>query len=380
MPQSISIHITAKSVALLLAAAALVWLIANFSSILVILFVAILLAVAITPLVDRLEELRIPRTAAIVLSYAGLFGMLSIVIAVIVPVLIEQVDQLSANLPGLTQTVLDLPSKWITPYFPSFAQRFQLNNLAQQLSEQLGALVGGVGTLLVGIGRTLSSLILNGLLVLVVAFILTSDAKFAPHFIARFFPPAYRPTAAKLAREMGERLGHWVRAQLLVCMFYGICFGIGLGLLGVPYAFALGLAAAFMELIPYVGGAIVTGLAMLVALTSSIWLALGVLVVYLVVANVEANIVYPKFVGESVGVHPLVIIIALFIGAEARGVMGALLAVPFTVVLQVLFDQFYRFEEQPVAAPIEVPPDVPVEVPVLPHDPASPTKQVVQKS
>src|SRR4029453_14727140 len=76
MPQSISIHITAKSVALLLAAVALVWLIANFSSILVILFVAILLAVAITPLVGRLEELRVPRTLAIVLSYAGLFGML----------------------------------------------------------------------------------------------------------------------------------------------------------------------------------------------------------------------------------------------------------------------------------------------------------------
>ena len=376
MPQSIIVHVTAKSVALLLAAAALVWLIANFSGILVILFVAILLAVAITPLVGRLEELRIPRTVAIVLSYAGLFAMLSIVIAVMVPVLIEQVDQLSANLPTLTQTVLDLPSKWITPYFPSFAQRFQLNNLAQQLSDQLGALVGGIGTLLVGIGRTLTSLILNGLLVLVVGFILTSDAQFAPHFIARFFPPAHRATAKKLAHEMGERLGHWVRAQLLVCMFYGICFGIGLGLLGVPYAFALGLAAAFMELIPYVGGAIVTAIAMLVALSSSIWLALGVLAVYLVVANVEANIVYPKFVGESVGVHPLVIIIALFIGAEARGVTGALLAVPFTVVLQVLFDQFYRFNEPPALEPI----DAPIEVPTLPREPAASTKRVAPKT
>jgi predicted PurR-regulated permease PerM len=190
------------------------------------------------------------------------------------------------------------------------------------------------------------------------------------------FPPAHRLTATQLAHEIGERLGHWVRAQLLVCMFYGICFGIGLGLLGVPYAFALGLTAAFMELIPYVGGAIVTGLAMLVALTSSIWLTLGVLVVYLVVANVEANIVYPKFVGESVGVHPLVIIIALFIGAEARGVMGALLAVPFTVVLQVLFDQFYRFEEQPMLAPVEQP----LELPPSPRDPVDPSKQVAQKS
>ncbi len=373
MPESITVQITAKGVALLLAALALVWLIANFSSILVILFVAILLAVAITPLVTRLEQAGFRRTAAIVFSYIGLFTLLSLVAAVMTPVLLEQVDQLSTNLPTLTQTVLELPSKWIAPYFPSFAQRFQLNNLAQQLSEQLGLLVGGVGALLVGIGRTLTSIILSGLLVLVVGFILTSDAQFAPRFIARFFPPAHRPTAQKLARQIGERLGHWVRAQLLVCVFYGICFGIGLGLLGVPYAFALGLAAAFMELIPYVGGAIVTGLAMLVALSSSVWLALGVLALYLVVANVEANIVYPKFVGESVGVHPLVIIIALFIGAEARGVMGALLAVPFTVVLQVLFDQFYRFEA--AATPLEMPAlDSPA-----PETPAAPAERVAQK-
>jgi predicted PurR-regulated permease PerM len=64
--------------------------------------------------------------------------------------------------------------------------------------------------------------------------------------------------------------------------------------------------------------------------------------------------VYPKVVGDSVGVHPLVIILALFIGAEARGVMGALLAVPCAVVLQVLFEQFYRFAEPEVAA-VEVP-------------------------
>ena len=141
------------------------------------------------------------------------------------------------------------------------------------------------------------------------------------------------------------RLGHWVRAQLLVCLFYGTCFGIGLGLMGVPYAFALGLAAGLMELIPYIGGLIVTILAILVALSISPWLALGVLALYLVVSTIEANILYPKVVGDIVGLHPLVIIIALFIGAEAGGVMGALLAVPFTVVLQVLFEQFYRFED-----------------------------------
>ena len=82
------------------------------------------------------------------------------------------------------------------------------------------------------------------------------------------------------------------------------------------------------------------------------------------VSNVEANILYPKIVGDIVGLHPLVIIVALFIGAEARGVMGALLAVPLAVVIQVLFEQFYRFEESIPAA--EAPALEPAQPPTAP--------------
>jgi predicted PurR-regulated permease PerM len=351
MPQTLVINISAKSIAWLLAAIALIWLAMNFSSILLLLFIAILLAVAITPLVARLEQQRFPRPLAIGLIYVGLLLLLGIALAALIPVLVDEVDQLSTNLPALMQNVLDLPDKWIAPYFPAIGQAFHLSDIANQLSAQVGAVVGSIGGLLVGFGRTLSTIIFSTLLVLVVAFLLTSDAAFAPRFIARFFPPQHRRTASSLAREMASRLGHWVRAQLLVCLFYGTCFGIGLGLMGVPYAFAFGLAAAFMEMIPYIGGLIVTTLATLVALSVSPWLALGVLALYLVVSTIEANILYPKVVGDIVGLHPLVVIIALFIGAEAGGVIGALLAVPFTVILQVLFEHFYRFEQpEPIAA------------------------------
>jgi len=353
MPKNIAINITGKSIIWLLVAGVLVWLLMNFSSILLILFIAILLAVAITPLVTRLAAIHVPRPLAITLIYVGLFGIFSVAVAILIPVLVSETTQLSTSLPKLTQSVLNLPEQWI----PGLAQNLQLTDLATQLSAQLGAVVGSVGTLLVQFGQTLSTIIFSALLVLVVGFILTSDAAFAPHFIERFFPPDYRLTVTKLAREIGMRLGHWVRAQLLVCLFYGTCFGIGLGLLGVPYSFALGLAAGFMELIPYVGGLIVTVLAILVALSISPWLALGVLVLYLIVSTIEANILYPKVVGDIVGLHPLVIIIALFIGAQAGGVMGALLAVPSTVVLQVLFEQFYRFEERApiiITAPVVV--------------------------
>lgn len=345
MPQNINIYISVKSVLVVLAALAAVWLLASFSQIMLILFLAILLAIAIDPFVDRLEERHVPRALAIAVIYLLILAVLSAVVGLLVPVLVGEVTQLRTNLPEITRQALSLPTTWITPYFPALAQQLSFNTLSDQLSGELGTVVGGVGGLLVGLGKTLTTLAISTLLVLVIGFFFSADARFAPHFIARFFPPSYRQTASGLAREMGGRLGHWARAQALVGLFFGVTFSIGLAIFGVPYWLSLGVAGAVLELIPYVGGAIVTGLGMLVALTVSPWLALYVLGLYLVVANIESHVVYPKLVGDIVGLHPLVIIVALFIGAEAKGVIGALLAIPVMVVIQVLFDHYYRFDE-----------------------------------
>ena len=345
MPQTINIQITVKSILLILAVGAAIWLLVAFDKIMLILFLAILLAIAIDPLVDRLETHRIPRALAILLVYLLLLGILTGVVGLLVPVLVDEVSQLSSNLPNITRQVLSLPTTWIAPHFPSLAKELSSSNITDQLSGELGAVVGGVGGILVGFGRTFTTLVISTFLILVVGFFLTADARFAPRVIARFFPPSSRPTASTLAREIGRRLGHWARAQALVGLFFGVTFGLGLAIMGVPYALSLGVAGAVLELIPYVGGVIVTGLGVLVALAVSPLLALGVIVLYLIVANIESHVVYPKLVGDIVGLHPLVIIIALFVGAEIKGVLGALLAVPVTVVIQVLFDHFYRFED-----------------------------------
>jgi predicted PurR-regulated permease PerM len=352
MPQTIVLQITVKGIVLLLAALVVIWLLTNFSTILFILFLAILLAVAITPPVERMEE-QLPRSLAILVVYVLLLGIVSAAVGLLVPLLADQINQLSQSLPQITQNVLDLPKRWVVPYFPGLEGT--ANNLPQELSTEVGTVAGSVGGLLVSLGRTLTTIIINTLIILVVAFFLTADAQFAPHFIARFFPPRYRPAASGLAREIGGRLGHWVRAQLLIGLFFGVAFGLGLAVLGVPYAFSLGVAGAVLELIPYIGGAIVTIMAMLVALPISPWIALGVLVLEVVVANIESHVIYPKLVGDIVGLHPLVIIIALFIGAEVGGVLGALLGVPVAVVLEVLFDHFYRFEEATAAEPTRTP-------------------------
>ncbi len=340
MHQNISIQFTARSAVILLVVAALVWLVANFSTLLFILFLAILLAVAITPIVEHLAAY-MPRTIAILIVYVVLLAIVGAAVGLLVPVLVTEIKQLSSNLPKLTQQALTLPGRLLAP----FSSQLGGADLFSEIGTRLGALAGNASQIVLAIGSTFTTILIDSFLMLVTAFFLTSDAQFAPHFIARFFPPRYRATATELAREMGGRLGHWVRAQVLVGICFGTMFGLGLLLMGVPYAFSLGVAGAILELIPYVGGAIVTIIAMVVALSISPWLTLGVLGLELIVANIESHVIYPKLVGDIVGLHPLVIIIALFIGAEARGVLGALLAVPVAVVIQVLFERFYRFDE-----------------------------------
>src|SRR5690242_15900115 len=119
MPQRISIYISVKGVLLLLAAVALIWLIINFSSILLMLFLASLLAVAITPLVERLVAWRIPRALAILLIYLALLGIASLAVGILVPVLIDQFSQLSTSLPSTAQRLFALPQRWLGAYFPA---------------------------------------------------------------------------------------------------------------------------------------------------------------------------------------------------------------------------------------------------------------------
>ena len=338
-----TIRITGRAIVYLLAAATLVWMLFAFSEILFILFLAILLAVGIDPLVDRMERWRVPRSVAIFIIYLGILGVLLFAVALLVPVVVAESAQLADSLPRFAQQAAELPRTWKLSV-PGL-DRIDTSDLGERLGAEVGSIVAGVPRVLVDVGKAITGLLVSSLLVLVVGFFLSADANFAPRFIGRFFPPAMRPTVADVSREIAGRLGHWVRAQLLVGAFFGTCFGVGLALMGVPFALSLGVAGAVLELIPYVGGVIVTVIAMLVALSISPWLALGVLVLEIVVANVESHVIYPKMVGNAVGLHPLSIILALFIGAEAKGIMGALVAVPVAAVLQVVFDRFYRFPD-----------------------------------
>lgn len=336
MGDALTLRLTNRAILLALAVLGGFWLFAHATRILVVLFLAVLVAAATSTVANRLARYRVPRAVAILLTYLLILGILAGVVGLIVPLLADEFALLRDNFPRYEGQANDLLAR--LPRRGGAAPR--VNDLLGPLGAYAQTAAGDVGR---GV-RDVGSLLVTGLLILVFAFFLAVDERFARRVVGRFFPPAARGRAERLLGRLGTSLGAWVRAQLLVGLFFGVAFGIGLALLRVPYAATIGTVGAVLEIIPYVGGVITIALALLMAATTGkLWLLGAVLVWYLLVTNVEAHVVYPKLVGEIVGLHPLVVVLALFVGAELLGIVGALLAVPVAVVLQTLLDEFYTF-------------------------------------
>lgn len=304
-----------------------------FKRVFVVGFTAILIASAVAPLATRLERYRIPRTVSIIGAYIAVLVVLAGMSALLVPLVAGEIDTLKSRLPEYQNDL----NTFLQRFTPPDAQPFSTQRVFTTLQGDLGSLASSLTDLLVRIG----SVLVQALITLVAAYFLAVDPEFAERLVARFAPAHNRERTLQIMRRCGSRLGHWVRAQLILAIFFGTAFGIGLWALRIPYALTLGAVGGVLEIIPYVGGFVTVALAVLVAATTTPLKLIAVVILYTIVTNVEAHVLAPSVMGRVLGLHPLTVIVALFVGAEALGIIGALLSVPVAVVLQVLLDELY---------------------------------------
>lgn len=326
----------------------------------IVLFTSILLAAAVAPAARFMERhFHVPRGVSVLAVYLLVLLILIGVVALIVPLVLSEVNSLTSAVPGY---VADL-QRAVQRVAPDEAQRFSTSSITGSLTGYLSSVSSFLADL---VFKTLS-LSIDVILILVMAYFLAVEEDFASLAISRFVPPEQRPRAQRLLGRIGTRLGQWARAQMLLALFFGVAFGIGLRVMGLHYAVTLGVVGGVLEIIPYVGGFITVALAILVALTQRPILVIPMLVWYAIVVEAEGHVIAPKLMDRVLHIHPLVVVVALFLGAEALGILGALLAVPIAIVVQGLLDEFYSFPsatpapppEQPQQAPPPAPPDTP---------------------
>jgi predicted PurR-regulated permease PerM len=308
---------------------------------LLVIYISILIAIGLSPLVERLEQRRakrqrLPRWAAILTIYLALVGSLIGVAILVVPPLVDQARELWAALPGLLHNAQQwlLQRGWIS-------RELSIQEAVQQTqvggSDAVGAVVNAVWGLVGGIFGLVTILILT--------FYLLVDFESIVGFFIRLFPRAGRARARDATHRVTGKVSAWLGGQLLLGAIIGSSAALGLWAMGVPYFYVLALLAALGEMIPVIGPILSAIPAVIVALTVSPTLGLAVLVFFVVQQQVENHLLVPKVMERQVGISAVVVITALLIGGSLLGIVGAILAVPTAAILQVLFEELSPSEE-----------------------------------
>jgi predicted PurR-regulated permease PerM len=314
------------------------------ANVLILLFLAILLASALEPFVGWVRShVPLGRGATILVVYAVFAAGVAWLAVLVFPAALRQADELAQALPGL----LEDARRWAEGLSP---QAFQtsVRALLDAVGEQFKAAPPPEPGEVVEAGLTVAELVVSLVtLMALVFFWLVEHARLQRYALA-FVPASRRGGWREAWNEIETRLGLWVRGQLILMFAIGIASGVAYWLLGLPSALLLGLFAGIAEGIPIIGPALGAIPAILVALTVSPELAIVVALVYIVLQFLEGNVLVPIVMKNTIGLSPFVVLVALLAGAAAAGIVGAFLAVPVVAAVEVVLERL-QAREVPVA-------------------------------
>lgn len=311
--------------------------------VLLLIYISGLLAIGFSPAVHWIEQRRrigtrrfkLPRWFAILVLYLGGLALIGILLSLVVPPFVRQMNQLWTNLPGYLDQLQGalvriglIDRRWS---WSELLANVQLPG--QALGGILGALPGMIGA----VGRVVTLLLLP--------FYLLLEADTLRRGFLRLLAPQNRERAGRIMENVTLKVGAWLGGQLLLSFVIGTTAAIGLWILGVPYFYVLGLVAGVGELIPVIGPILATIPAVLVGLTVSPQVGLLVLIYFAVQQLVENNVLVPRIMEKQVGVSAVTILVALMIGSQLQGFVGAILAVPTAAIVQVLIQEFLDRED-----------------------------------
>ena len=329
---ALTIQLGTRTIVSIIALAAASYLLFRIPHFWLIVLAAVVLATAVDKPVAALQRRGLPRPLGIVLIYAVLAGLLMAAVLALAPVIAGDARALQREIPGYVDR-LEQTAGVFAPGTENALSLSTLERAAQTHADGLARTLTDAG---IELGRSAFYVFVT----LVVAFFLAAEPGVVLRFVERVVPMQHQARVARVGTSIHERIGEWARGQLLIAVIFGALMGGGLRLLGIPYAWSLGVIAGILEVVPYVGGAITVIFAVFSAATIGLPQVIGVLVLYVVLVNVESHILAPLLYGRALGLPPVAILLALLAGVELLGILGALLAVPLTVIVWAIADEF----------------------------------------
>jgi predicted PurR-regulated permease PerM len=313
-------------------------------NVLLLLFVSILLASALEPMVGWLRErLRMGRSGTILVVYLTFFVVMLGLAFVVLPAAVNQGQRILASLPA----TIDQVREWASHLRPVALSR-SITALVDSVGETFAPAPPPGPDEVVKVGTAVAEgAVFLFTMLAVVFFWLVEHARLQRYSLA-FLPSTRRAGARRAWNEIETRLGLWVRGQLILMGAIGVATGVTYTLLGLPGALLLGLIAALTEAIPIVGPLLGAIPAVLVAATVSPQLALVVGGIYLVFQLIESNVLVPMVMRSTIGISPLLVLFSLLVGAAVGGLIGAFLAVPLAASVEIVLSHL-QARDTPVA-------------------------------
>jgi predicted PurR-regulated permease PerM len=301
---------------------------------------------------SRLRDKNLSRPLSILVVYLIVILFIAGNFAFLIPPVVRQGQVLWQQMPQLAAKGRTLGAEWLGRYQEAIPLDIQ-----QRIQSSLEELAGAIGEALQeGITRTVSVIsstvgFFLGILVIPFwLFYILNDETRVRESVLDLIPDRIEPDLLNILHITDDIFSAYIRGQLLLCFFIGAMATIGLLIVGVDFALLLGLIAGAFEVLPFVGPILGAIPALIVAVLQSPMTALWTLVVFIVIQQLENLLLVPKIAGESVKLHPALIMVVLVVGNEALGLWGMLLAVPLTAVIRDVFKYLYlRFSDEEVS-------------------------------
>lgn len=342
----------------------LLWL---FSGVLLPFAAAMALSYLLNPVVDRLERLGLNRLGAVLLILAGFAVLLGLIMVLILPVFSRQLASFLESLPSYVVKIEDLGVRLANDHGASLLEKLgfgkaataDLRNSTSELVNQAAQWGGSFFKSIWSSGAALIGVVSLLVLTPVVTFYMLLDWEKMVATVDSLVPLRHRQTVRGLARQIDAAMAGFLRGQSLVCLFLGVWYGVGLSLIGLNFGLLIGISAGFLSFIPYVGSLTALILSAIVAIVQG-WpewrllaMALGVV---LAGQFLEGNVLSPKLVGGSVGLHPVWLIFALLAFGSLFGFTGLIVAVPLAAAVGVILRfAVGRYRESKLYTEIDAP-------------------------
>lgn len=336
--QPVKVTITSMTILKVIAVLLVLMFVYAIRDIIVLLLLSMVLAAALDPWVDWLQKKGLPRGVGIAAIYLSLISIFSLAVILIIPPVLEQAGQLYVNFPNIVEQFTGAVDSFQDFSVKENLQQGLLSVFGQsQTSSTISELFSAIGNFVGGIFGVFA--------IMVLTFYMVVKEDNIEKLVRMASPERYHEFLTNLLRNISKKLGIWLRSQLLLGLIVGVMVYIPLKIIGVEYALVLALLSGVTELVPFIGPWIGAVPGVLIAFTQAPILGLAAAIVYLLVQQLENNLIVPKVMSKAVGLSPLLVIVALLIGAKIAGVVGALLAVPVALIIQTVIKDFDKIPD-----------------------------------